>query len=399
VNRKSKSVEALKCVIGWRRRGRSWSPGPNDRRPDTLGGLLRRPQSPSRKLGRGDTSEDRDRLRPCPAPSCKSSPFRRLFRPPGNGLRSPNAKSRNRLAVLSLTGTAVWKKLTAGAITFGDEVVLFLQIDALAIFRRFMTIQRFTSGTESFADSWDRWPSTPPEAPARTLEAPNPRLPTPPFPRPSWPTGRGTARVSPPAPDALGMDAEHVAGDLGGADQRCAGLPRPGGRRRRDHAARLGHVLPGLGTGHSAEWKRACERLGLRRAMAAGQRYALAAIAPDIRTEVVRLSAAVSGPATIWGCIEPEARGWPPGSLRQSALRGARLWFRPLGHLPSRDLTAWEAPRVPPRRSQGCPRTPRRRGRPGRPPFPPRLLPPLPSSDYTDAVSNPSGGGPHAHGI
>lgn len=51
----------------------------------------------------------------------------------------------------------------------------------------------------------------------------------------------------------------------------------------------LAHVLAGPGAGHGAEWKRACERLGLRRAMAAGQRYLLASIAPEIRAEVARL--------------------------------------------------------------------------------------------------------------
>src|SRR5437868_10589189 len=40
----------------------------------------------------------------------------------------------------------------------------------------------------------------------------------------------------------------------------------------------LGHVLAGWGTGHGAEWKRACERLGLRRALAAGPCYLMASI-------------------------------------------------------------------------------------------------------------------------
>jgi hypothetical protein len=51
----------------------------------------------------------------------------------------------------------------------------------------------------------------------------------------------------------------------------------------------LGHVLASWGAGHGAEWKRACERLGLRRALAAGQCYLMASMAPEIRAEVARL--------------------------------------------------------------------------------------------------------------
>jgi len=52
----------------------------------------------------------------------------------------------------------------------------------------------------------------------------------------------------------------------------------------------LGHVLAGWGVGHGAEWKRACERLGLRRALAAGQCYLMVSMAPEIRAEVARLA-------------------------------------------------------------------------------------------------------------
>jgi hypothetical protein len=51
----------------------------------------------------------------------------------------------------------------------------------------------------------------------------------------------------------------------------------------------LGHVLAGWGAGHGADWKRACECLGLRRALAAGQCYLMASMAPEIRAEVARL--------------------------------------------------------------------------------------------------------------
>jgi hypothetical protein len=52
-------------------------------------------------------------------------------------------------------------------------------------------------------------------------------------------------------------------------------------------------------------WKKACELLGLRRAVAAAQRYVLAAMAPEIRAEVARLitkakHAYYSGSSLIW---------------------------------------------------------------------------------------------------
>src|SRR5207302_6036153 len=52
----------------------------------------------------------------------------------------------------------------------------------------------------------------------------------------------------------------------------------------------MGHVLADVSVGHGAEWKRACERLGLRRAMA---RYVLAAMVPKVRAKRVRLIAAL----------------------------------------------------------------------------------------------------------
>lgn len=45
----------------------------------------------------------------------------------------------------------------------------------------------------------------------------------------------------------------------------------------------LGHVVAGWGTGHGPEWRAACERLGLRRARAAGHRYLLAGFDPEVR--------------------------------------------------------------------------------------------------------------------
>lgn len=52
----------------------------------------------------------------------------------------------------------------------------------------------------------------------------------------------------------------------------------------------LGHVLAGWEAGHGADWKKAAERLGLRKAEAAGQRYLLAGIDPKIREAVHTLA-------------------------------------------------------------------------------------------------------------
>lgn len=51
----------------------------------------------------------------------------------------------------------------------------------------------------------------------------------------------------------------------------------------------LGHVLAGFEAGHGKKWKDACKRLGLRRALAAGQTYMLAYFAPDIRNLIAQL--------------------------------------------------------------------------------------------------------------
>jgi hypothetical protein len=113
----------------------------------------------------------------------------------------------------------------------------------------------------------------------------------------------------------------------------------PSSRWRGSRCTSWGHVLAGVGAGHGAEWKRACERLGLRRAMAAGQHYVLAAIAPEIRAEVVRLIVAlVDGrPAFLAALspvpVAPTAKCCPAGvGVRGGISRGKgsgsrlRLW-------------------------------------------------------------------------
>jgi hypothetical protein len=68
----------------------------------------------------------------------------------------------------------------------------------------------------------------------------------------------------------------------------------------------LAHVLAGWEAGHGPDWKKACERLGLRRALAGGQCYLLAAMAPEIRTEVVGLVAGlVDGHPAFMAALSP----------------------------------------------------------------------------------------------
>lgn len=57
----------------------------------------------------------------------------------------------------------------------------------------------------------------------------------------------------------------------------------------------LAHVLAGSGEGHSSNWKSACERMGLRRAMAAGMRYSLAALDGTLRERIAALARHTDG--------------------------------------------------------------------------------------------------------
>lgn len=51
----------------------------------------------------------------------------------------------------------------------------------------------------------------------------------------------------------------------------------------------LAHVVAGHGAGHGKAWKDACQRLGLRRAMAAGQNYLPANLRADVRESIARI--------------------------------------------------------------------------------------------------------------
>lgn len=57
----------------------------------------------------------------------------------------------------------------------------------------------------------------------------------------------------------------------------------------------LAHVIAGVSCGHDGAWKKTCERLGLRKAKAAGMRYVPAALRPDIRELVWKLGIPTDG--------------------------------------------------------------------------------------------------------
>ena len=57
----------------------------------------------------------------------------------------------------------------------------------------------------------------------------------------------------------------------------------------------LAHVLAGRGAGHSAKWKAACDRLGLRLAMAAGNVYSMAQFDSSLRIAIAGLISPTDG--------------------------------------------------------------------------------------------------------
>lgn len=67
----------------------------------------------------------------------------------------------------------------------------------------------------------------------------------------------------------------------------------------------LAHVLAGQGAGHSEAWKTACERLGLRRAKAAGMQYSLAALDTVLRERVNALAKHTDGSPAFLSAMGP----------------------------------------------------------------------------------------------
>lgn len=107
----------------------------------------------------------------------------------------------------------------------------------------------------------------------------------------------------------------------------------------------LAHVLAGWEAGHGKAWREACQRLGLRRARAAGHVYMLAGFEPDIRHVVASLPKPDDGAPVAALPIGP--RGGKPKSCvagvgtRGGKSRGAgsgsrlRLWeCEGIGHKP-----------------------------------------------------------------
>lgn len=62
----------------------------------------------------------------------------------------------------------------------------------------------------------------------------------------------------------------------------------------------LAHVAAGHGHGHDADWKAWCDRLGLRRALAAGTVYRLAALEPSIRSAIAAAAELVRDGSPSW---------------------------------------------------------------------------------------------------
>lgn len=57
----------------------------------------------------------------------------------------------------------------------------------------------------------------------------------------------------------------------------------------------LAHVLAGSTAGHGKDWRKACERLGLRRAKAAGNVYRMAQFDLDLRFRIAALTSPTDG--------------------------------------------------------------------------------------------------------
>lgn len=71
----------------------------------------------------------------------------------------------------------------------------------------------------------------------------------------------------------------------------------------------LGHVLGGIGAGHSKAWHAACAQLGLRHCHAAGHQYRLADFSTDVRHFIASLQKPTDGRPNGWvGGLAPAPR-------------------------------------------------------------------------------------------
>lgn len=93
----------------------------------------------------------------------------------------------------------------------------------------------------------------------------------------------------------------------------------------------LGHALAEWGAGHGNEWKAAADRLGLRKAKAAGMRYTLAALEPKVRAEVAGIAEGLAHDGTpafasaswLGVALKPTAKGCTAGTgTRGGSSRG-----------------------------------------------------------------------------
>lgn len=125
--------------------------------------------------------------------------------------------------------------------------------------------------------------------------------------------------LTPPADDC-GPDCGHAS--TGSLVELCAFGEESVAQLCGTTVHELAHALAGPGTGHGAEWKRACVRLGLRRAKAAGTTYRAAMFAPALRAALVAVPLPDDGkPLAGWGAA---TFGAPAATGSCSHGRGSR---------------------------------------------------------------------------
>lgn len=95
----------------------------------------------------------------------------------------------------------------------------------------------------------------------------------------------------------------------------------------------LAHVIAPIGAGHGAEWKAACNKVGLQRVKAAGTRYVWANFARDVREAIIALPVPRDGaphglvlPAGMHAKLRPCGAGFGTrGGKSRGAGSGSRL--------------------------------------------------------------------------
>lgn len=97
------------------------------------------------------------------------------------------------------------------------------------------------------------------------------------------------------APHACGTDCDHTAHAPGCVIEICAFGESDHVQLAATTIHEIAHWLAGYQAGHGKDWRAACKRLGLRIAHAAGQRYCLAYLDPDVRMQIAALATPSDG--------------------------------------------------------------------------------------------------------